>query len=274
MDLGLKGKVAIVTGSGRGIGRRIAMTLAADGAHVTINDFYLDRAETVAKEIRDAGGKAMAVKADVTQSDQVEQMLGQVASEWGTVHILVNNAGVPAGLLETDPMSLFRTFMDGNRSDWDKLINLDFVGVLNCCKAVLPYMAKQKYGKIVSIISDAGRVGEPNLAIYSGVKAGVVGFSKALAKEVARYEINVNCVAASATTGTYLSELTGTEAPRNDAERERLDKALKVYPLGRSKKRLGTPTDMANAVAFFVSDASEWVTGQVLSINGGYCMVD
>jgi len=274
MDLGLKGKVAIVTGSGRGIGRGIAMTLAANGAHVAINDFYLDRAEAVAKEITDTGGKALPVQADVTQSVQVDDMVGKVAAELGAVHILVNNAGIPAGVLETDPLSLMRTFMDANRSDWEKLINLDFVGVLNCCKAALPYMVKQKYGKIVSIISDAGRVGEPNLAVYSGVKAGVVGFSKALAKEVARYEINVNCVAASATTGTYLSELTGTEAPRNDAERERLDKALKVYPLGRSKKRLGTPTDMANAVAFFVSDVSEWVTGQVLSINGGYCMVD
>ncbi|MBN1614204.1 MAG: SDR family oxidoreductase, partial [Deltaproteobacteria bacterium] len=225
-------------------------------------------------EIKSAGGKAMAAQADVTQTESVEQMVGKVAGEWGTVHILVNNAGIPAGILETDPLSAMRTFMDSTRADWDKWINLDLFGVMNCCKAVLPFMAKQKYGKIVSIISDAGRVGEPGQVVYSGVKAGIVGFSKALAKEVARHEINVNCVAPSATGGTFLSGLMGTDKPRNEAEQERLDKILKVYPLGRSKKRLGQPSDLANAVAFFVSDASEWVTGQVLSVNGGYCMVD
>jgi 2-hydroxycyclohexanecarboxyl-CoA dehydrogenase len=272
--LGLKEKTAIVTGSGRGIGRGIAMTLAAEGACVGVNDYYLDRAEATAREIRDAGGKAIGLQADVTQSDQVEQMVSAVVSEWGTVHILVNNAGIPAGVLETDPLSMMRTFMDTSRADWDKLINLDFVGVLNCCKAVLPYMSKQRYGKIVSIISDAGRIGEPGQTVYSGVKAGIVGFSKALAKEVCRFEVNVNCVAPSATTGTFLSELLGTDKPRNDVEQDRLDKILKVYPLGRSKKRLGQPSDLANAVAFLASDASEWVTGQVLSVNGGYCMVD
>jgi len=274
MDLGFKGKVAIVTGSGRGIGRGIAMTLAAEGANIAVNDFYLDRAQAVAEEIRSAGGKAIAAQADVTQTESVEQMVNKVVGEWGTIHILVNNAGIPAGVLETDPLSAMRTFMDSTRADWDKWINLDLYGVMNCCRAVLPSMAKQKYGKIVSIISDAGRVGEPGQVVYSGVKAGIVGFTKALAKEVARYEINVNCVAPSATGGTFLSELMGTDKPRNDAEQERLDKILKVYPLGRSKKRLGQPSDLANAVAFFVSDASEWVTGQVLSVNGGYCMVD
>jgi len=228
----------------------------------------------VAEEIKSAGGKAIAAQADVTQGELVEQMVNKVAAEWGTVHILVNNAGIPAGVLETDPMSMMRTFMDTTRADWDKLINLDFIGVLNCCKAVLPYMSKQKYGKIVSIISDAGRVGEPGQTVYSGVKAGIVGFSKALAKEVCRFEVNVNCVAPSATTGTFLSELLGTGNPRNADEQARLDKILKVYPLGRSKKRLGNPSDLANAVVFLASDVSEWVTGQVLSVNGGYCMVD
>jgi len=274
MELGLKEKVVIVTGSGRGIGRAIAMSLATEGANVAINDFYAERAEAVAEEIKAKGGNAIAAQADVTQGESVQQMVDKVVGEWGTVHILVNNAGIPAGTLETDPLAVIRTFMDTSRPEWEKWVNLDFFGVMNCCKAVLPLMAKQKYGKILSIISDAGRVGEPGQAVYSGVKAGIVGFSKALAKEVARYEINVNCVAPSATTGTFLSELMGTDKPRNAAEQERLDKILKVYPLGRAKKRLGTPTDLANAVCFFVSDASEWVTGQVLSVNGGYCMVD
>jgi 2-hydroxycyclohexanecarboxyl-CoA dehydrogenase len=274
MELGFKGKVAIVTGSGRGIGRGIAIALAAEGASVAINDFYAERAQAVADEITAKGGSAIAAPADVTQAESVQQMVDKVVAAWGTVHILVNNAGIPAGVLETDPLSAMKTFMDTTRADWEKWVNLDFFGVMNCCKAVLPYMAKQRYGKIASIISDAGRVGEPGQTVYSGVKAGIVGFTKALAKEVARYEVNVNCVAPSATTGTFLSELMGTDVPRNAAEQDRLDKILKVYPLGRSKKRLGSPTDLANAVCFFVSDASEWVTGQVLSVNGGYCMVD
>lgn len=274
MDLGLKGKVAIVTGAGRGIGRGIAMTLAAEGAKVAVNDYYLDRAESVAREIKDAGGEAIPVQADVTQGDQVDEMVKRVTEELGGVDILVNNAGIPAGVLETDPMSLAKTFMQSERQEWDRLIELDFVGVLNCCKAVLEPMSKQSYGKIVSTISDAGRVGEPGQTVYSGVKAGIVGFSKALAKEVARFKINVNCVAPSATWGTYLSELTGSEQPRSDEERERQQKVMRVYPLARSMGRLGMPSDLANAMAFLVSDAAEWITGQVLSVNGGYCMVD
>lgn len=274
MDLGLKGKVAIVTGSGRGIGRAIAMTLGREGARVGVNDFYLDRAESVAKEIAAEGGEAVAVQADVTQADQVEAMVGRLTDEWGRVDVLVNNAGIPAGVLETDPMSMALTFMEGKREQWDKLIQLDFIGTLNCCKAVLGPMSGQNYGRIVNIISDAGRVGEPRQAVYSGVKAGIVGFSKALAKEVARYKVTVNCVAPSVTTGTFISQLTGTEAPSTPEQEERLAKIMRVYPLARFMGRLGLPSDLANAVAFLASNASEWITGQVLSVNGGYCMVD
>lgn len=274
MNFGLKGKVAVVTGSGRGIGRAISMTLAAEGAKVAVNDYYLDRAEAVAKEIESSGGDAIPVQADVTKADQVAQMVGAILDRWHRVDILVNNAGIPAGILETDPLSLAHTFMESNREEWDRLIQLDFYGVLNCCHAVLGHMSSQNYGKIVSIISDAGRIGEPRQAVYSGVKAGIVGFSKALAKEVARYRINVNCVAPAATTGTYLSQLTGSDQPRTDEEKERLRKVMAVYPLARSMGRLGLPSDIANAVAFLVSDVSEWITGQVLSVNGGYCMVD
>lgn len=274
MDLRLQKKVAIVTGAGRGIGRGIAITLANEGARVAVNDFYLERAESVAKEIREAGGEALAVQADVTQGDLVEQMVQKVLSQWSALNILVNNAGIPAGTLETAPTSLMKTFLEMERKDWDKWIQLDFVGTLNCCRAVLDNMAKQNSGKIINIISDAGRVGEPRQAVYSGVKAGIVGFTKALAKEVARYKVNVNCVAPSATTGTYLSDLMGTEKPRTEEEKERLNKMMAFYPLARSMKRLGQPSDLANAVAFLASDVSEWITGQVLSVNGGYCMVD
>ncbi len=274
MDLELKGKVAAVTGSGRGIGRAIAMTFAAEGAKVVVNDYYRDRAEAVAKEIKDSGGEAIAVQADITKAEQVEQMVKKVVDQWGKLDILVNNAGIPAGILENSPFSVMRTFMESERADWDKWIQLDFGGTLNCCKAVLGPMGQQKYGKIINIISDAGRVGEPRQAVYSGVKAGIVGFSKALAKEVAQFRINVNCVAPSATGQTFTAQLTGTDNPQNEEQKERLKKVLKVYPLGRSLGRLGLPSDLANAVAFLASDAAEWVTGQVLSVNGGYCMVD
>jgi len=274
MDLKLKGKVGIVTGSGRGIGRGITMTLAAEGAKVVVNDYYLERAEAVAKEIKDAGGEAIAVQADITKAEQVEQMVKKVVDQWGKVNILVNNAGIPAGILESNPFSVMRTFMESERADWDKWIQLDFGGTLNCCKAVLGPMAQQKYGKIINIISDAGRVGEPRQVVYSGVKAGIVGFSKALAKEVAQFRINVNCVAPSATGQTFTSQLTGSDNPQTEEQKERLKKVMKVYPMARSLGRLGLPSDLANAVAFLASDAAEWITGQVLSVNGGYCMVD
>lgn len=274
MDLRLEGKTAIVTGAGRGIGRQIAMTLSTEGAKVGVNDYYLDRAETVAKEIEQAGGQAIPIQTDVTNMEEVVSMVNRVVEEWGKVDILVNNAGVPAGILESgDPSSLMRLFMETERVDWDRWINLDFIGVMNCCKTVLKHMTEQKYGKIVSIISDAGRLGEPRQAVYSGAKAAVVSFSKALAREVARYGINVNCVAPSATTGTGLSEAMGTENPRTDQEKAVLGKMMALYPLARAKGRLGTPQDLANAVAFFASDISEWITGEVLSVNGGYCMM-
>ncbi|GAI09032.1 unnamed protein product, partial [marine sediment metagenome] len=122
MDLGLKGKIAIVTGSGRGIGRAIAMALAFEGAKVAVNDYYLERAESVAKEIKDSGGEAIPVQADVTKADQVEQMVKKVLDNWGKVDILVNNAGIPAGVLETNALSLMHTFMEADKSEWDRLV--------------------------------------------------------------------------------------------------------------------------------------------------------
>lgn len=169
---------------------------------------------------------------------------------------------------------MMKNFVDTDREYWDKLIELDFLGTLNCCKAAVRQMAKQKDGKIVNIISDAGRIGDPGLAVYSGVKAGIVGFSKALAKEVGLYKINVNCVSASVTTGTYLSEVRGTANPVTDEQRQRVRKMMKLYPLAGAINRLGLPSDIANTVVFLASDISEWITGQVMSVNGGYCMVD
>ncbi|MDY7036527.1 MAG: SDR family NAD(P)-dependent oxidoreductase [Thermodesulfobacteriota bacterium] len=275
MDLGLEGKAAIVTGGGRGIGRQICLTLAKEGVKVAVNDYYEDRASAVCNEIKAAGGKALSTQADVTESHDVRRMVEDVVNAYGRVDILVNNAGVPAGTLESDGREgVMSLFADTDEDNWNRWIKLDIFGVLNCCKAVIPCMSKQKSGKIVNIISDAARIGEYGTAVYSGAKAGVVGFSKALAKELGRYCVNVNCVAPSATWGTMMGDLSGGESPKTDEARAMQKKMMVMYPLAKGLKRLGMPTDLANAVTFLSSDAAPWITGQVLSVNGGYCMVD
>ena len=277
MDFKLKEKVAIITGSGRGIGRVIAITLAREGARVVINDYYLDRAESVAKEIRDEGAEAIAVQADITRTEEVERMVNQTVETWGRVDILVNNAGLPAGLLESDPKLGMRKFLDTDREVWDRWIQLDMVGTLNCCRAVFEVMSKQNYGKIVNIISDAGRIGEPGQVIYSGAKAAMVGSAKALAKEAARYRINVNCVSAGAVTQTYTSERAGTEKPSTPKQEELLQKIMMVYPLARSMGRLGLPSDIANTVPGLRSLGMDHRTGfkrQRRLLHGGLTRID
>lgn len=262
MDLGLKDKVAIVTGAGRHIGRQIALTLAQEGAKVVVNDYFADRAKSVAVEIKKMGGEAIGVKADVRDEAEVTAMVKEALDKFGRIDILVNNAGVlPEGVGEAGGY----TFAESNRKLWDDTIEVNLYGVMNCIKAVINHMIEQKYGKIVNIISDAGRVGEPRLTAYSAAKASIVGFTKALAKELGRYRINVNCVAAGATPqkGAF------TEIPE-----EKLQTWFRVYPMAQGWQRLGLPSDIANAVAFFASDVSVWVTGQVLSVSGGYSMVD
>jgi len=277
MDLGLKGKVAIVTGAGRGIGRQIALTLAGERAKVAVSDFYEDRAKAVADEIKVAGGEATGVKADVTNLEEVTAMVKKVVEKWGRIDILCNNAG-NAGILEIrDPAAAARVgglFIEMDRPAWDQWLGVNLYGNLNCVKAVIPHMINQKYGKIVNTISDAGRVGEPRQTVYSAAKAGIVGFTKALAKEVGRYCINVNCVSPGA---TYTEATLGRFEDRDKMSPERKEReeaVMRVYPLARGHQRLGTPADIANAVVFLASDRAEWITGQVLSVSGGYSMVD
>jgi NAD(P)-dependent dehydrogenase (short-subunit alcohol dehydrogenase family) len=264
MDLMLEGKVAIVTGSGRGIGDGIARTLAEEGAHVCVNDYFQERADEVAASIGEAGGKAIAVQADVTDRTQVDAMVERVREEWGRVDILVNNAGIPAERVGEGG----GYFVDSGREQWDRTMGLITYGVLNCTQAVLPGMIEQNYGKIVSIISDAGRTGEPRLHVYAMAKGGVVAFSKAIAKENGRFRINVNCVSPGATPRLADGDTAGDE----DAQ-ARQNQLFRLYPMGRGLQRLGEPRDIANAVTFLVSDRAEWITGQTLSVSGGYTMV-
>ena len=277
MDLGLKDRVAIVTGAGRGIGRQIVLTLAGEGAKVVVNDFYEDRAKAVADEIKAAGGQAMGVRADITNFEEVTAMVKQVVDEWGRVDILCNNAG-NWGVVDPERSGGFGgiagLFVEMDQSGWEQWIHINLYGNFNCTRAVLDYMIEQKYGKIVNTISDAGRVGEPRQTVYSAAKAGIVGFSKALAKEVGRFCINVNCVSPGA---TYTEATLGRFEDREKLtpeQREREQAVYRVYPLARGHQRLGTPSDLANAVAFLASDRAEWITGQVLSVSGGYSMVD
>jgi 3-oxoacyl-[acyl-carrier protein] reductase len=250
MHVDLTGETALVTGAGRGMGRAIAESLAESGADVVLNDVVEERIEEAADGIADAnGGDALAVTADVTDYEAVGEMVEAAEAALGGVDVLVNNAGawVTEFFTETDP------------EQWRRDIDLNLYGVLNCTRHVLPGMAERGHGSVVSIVSDAGRVGEPRLGTYSAAKAGVVGFTKAVAKESGRYDVRLNCVSMGTT------ETPQTEEMLAEGRRETV---LEQYALNR----LGRPEDAARMVTFLASDAAEWITGQTYAVNGGYAM--
>ena len=254
--LDVSGRVAVVTGAGQNVGRQIAMHLASHGGKVVVNDFFVDRAEAVAAEIRAAGGEALAVQADITSRQSVNEMVAKGVAAFGPVSILVNNAG-NAG---AEPTSGARKpFWEADEKDWDSFIRVNFYGVLNCCAAVIPGMIEQKDGRIVTIISDAGRMGEVRLEVYSGAKAGAAGFTRGIARSLARHNIRANNVA-----------IAGMNTPsiraRRTADPEATKKMMEHYVI----RRLGEPEDVANMVLMLCSDATSWVTGQTIPVNGGY----
>jgi 2-hydroxycyclohexanecarboxyl-CoA dehydrogenase len=269
MDLGLRGRVALITGAGQGVGRAIAHTLAAEGARVVVNDIVVERAKAVEHEIADAGGEAWSYGCSVTDRNGVMAMVSEIQARWGAVDVLVNNAGV---LPERRAGEIgIPNFIGSDPGHWPKFVDLNLFGVLNCVDAVGAGMLERRTGKIVTIVSDAGRVGEPRLAVYSAAKAAAIGFTKALAKEVGRYRVNVNCVSLSA----VAHESPMADFLRLDATpetNEMLSKVLRQYPIGQGLGRLTRPQDAANAVAFLVSECAEYITGQTLSVNGGYAM--
>jgi NAD(P)-dependent dehydrogenase (short-subunit alcohol dehydrogenase family) len=264
MDMGIKGRVALVTGAGRGIGFEICRALTAEGVRVAVNDLFPERAEEAAATLRSSGADAAAAAFDVTDYAAAEAGVSQVESALGPVDILVNNAGIPAVSADDALPSAGGLFGSTDRDQWDRTMGLITYGVLNSTRAVIGGMTDRRWGRIVSIISDAGRVGEPRLTAYSMAKAGVIGFTKALAKEAGRNAVTVNCVSPATTL---------TDATREWIEAQG-DQILRAYPLGRGLGRLGLPSDIANAVVFLASARAEWITGQVLSVNGGYSMVD
>lgn len=253
--LALDGKVGLVTGAGQGVGRQIALHLAEHGAAgVIVNDFFLDRAQAVAAEINELGGRALAVQADVSDLADVRRMTATAVEHFGSLDILVNNAGG----VGPDPSEVsYKVFWETEPAEWRRWIAVNFDGVINCVHSVLPGMVERETGgRIITIISDAGRVGEARLAAYSGAKAGAAGFGRAIAKEAARHQITVNTVS-----------IGSTSTPTTEAkDPELLKKVLRNYPLGRR----GDPRDIANMVLFLASDAAAWITGQTYPVNGGY----
>jgi 2-hydroxycyclohexanecarboxyl-CoA dehydrogenase len=237
---------AIVTGGGQGIGRGIALALAREGADVAILDVNPSAAESVAAEVRALGRHALALAADVTDFERVERAAKEVTATFGRLDVLVNNAGWTPN----------ERFVAQAPETWHAVIAVNYVGTLHCTRAALATMIPAGRGRIVSIASDAARIGTPREAVYAGAKAAVVGFSKALAAEVAQHGITVNVVS-PATVDTPL--LRGMLTP------EQIERREKANPMGR----LGTPDDVAAAVVFFASPEAGYVTGQVLSVNGG-----
>ncbi len=269
MEMELIGKVALITGAGQGIGRGIAHILAQEGVRVAVNDFFEDRAKHVVKEIREDGGTAMAVVADITNLDIVGRMIHQIEETLGPVDILVNNAGVP---VEVRAGKIQRTtFADSTPDYWRKQINLNLYGCMNCTHRVLKKMIEKKNGKIINIISEAGRIGQADLCLYGTAKAGVLGFTKSLAKEVGIHCINVNCISVGAVAHEGTKPLLDPDAtPETD---KTLYKFLKAYPIGKGLGRLGRTQDIANAVTFLASPKSCYITGQCLSVSGGFTMI-
>jgi 2-hydroxycyclohexanecarboxyl-CoA dehydrogenase len=273
MDLELLGKVALVTGGGRNVGRAACHRLAREGAHVVVNDFYVERAEKVAKEIVEAGGRALGIQADITQEDQVRAMVARTVDELGPVDVLVNNAGIPAsgGGDANKPAASRRAhwvdFLESSPDVWKKTVELNVYGTMFCTRAVLPSMVERRSGKIVSVMSEAGRVGEAKLAAYSGAKASILGFSKAVAREVGKFGVNVNVVALGAVDPDQTPY-----AERSEEQRAFLDKILRAYPIGQGLRRLSRPDDIADAIAFLASERARYITGQCLGLSGGFAM--
>ena len=239
------GKKALVTGSGGGIGKSIALLLADMGADIVVNDVSIDNAQQTAKEVISKGRKAIVSNANVVNDTQVREMFESIASEFGRIDILVNNAGITKDSL----------LMDMEEEQWDQVMDVNLKGVVLCCRYAAKMMSEQQYGKIINISSASGQIGNIGQVNYAASKGGVISITKTLAKELARYQINVNAVAPGF-----------IKTPMTQTVPEKVEK----YLIGQIPlRRAGEPEEIANAIAFLASDMSEYITGQVLSVNGG-----
>lgn len=251
--MSLAGKVAVVTGASRGIGRAIALELGEQGASVMVNfRSQAEQADQVVSAIQSAGGQAQAFQADVGRFTEAEALIKGALDAFGDLHILVNNAGITRdGLLIT--MS---------EQDWDQVMQTNLKSAFNCSKVAVRHMIRRRQGRIIMITSVSGQIGNAGQSNYSASKAGQIGFTKALAREVARRNVTVNAVAPG-----FIETDIWTSVPA--AVKENIDAMQEMIPLGR----VGEPEDVAKAVAFLASDDAAYITGQVLSVDGGMAMV-
>ena len=244
----LENKVALITGGARGIGQAIAMTFAREGADIVVADVNLEIAQKTASDIEGLGRKAMALAMDVTNYEIVEEGINKILDKMGKVDILVNNAGITKDNL----------ILRMSQADWDAVINVNLKGTFNCIKAVSRPMVKQRSGRIISIASIIGLMGNPGQANYAASKAGIIALTKTVAKELASRNINANAVAP----GFIQTEMTAK------LSEEIKKKMLEAIPLGK----LGTPEDVANVCLFLASAESNYITGQTITIDGGMVM--
>ncbi|MBM3683800.1 MAG: SDR family oxidoreductase [Actinobacteria bacterium] len=247
-------RVALVTGGGRGIGREIVLALVAQGRAVAVADIRGEEAEETAALARAAGGNAKAYRIDITDPDAVADGVLAVTDELGPVDILVNNAG----------WDELRPFVETDEAFWAKVVAINYLGPVRMTHAVLPGMLERRWGRIVNIGSDAGRVGSSLEAVYSGCKGGVIAFTKTIARESARHGVAANVVCPGPTDTPLLGEIVGGDGDG--------DKVIGAMTRAVPMKRLGRPEEVASAVAYFTSDVAGFVTGQTLSVSGGLTM--
>lgn len=256
ITIDLHGQTALITGAARGIGNAIANTLAKAGVKVVINDINSEMANIAVSNLKKEGMEALAVPADITDPQEVADMVAKVEGVWGQIDILVNNAGIcPAGPL-----------VDCTPEEWDRVFEVNCKGVYLCTRAVLPGMQERKQGTIISLASNAGKTGEPFLVPYSATKFAVVGFTQALAQEVAPDKIRVNCVCPAMAETDMMKDLSLLYTQWRGGTSEELERSFhEEIPWGR----MARPEDVANAVLFLASSKAEFFTGQALNVSGG-----
>ena len=264
MELGLKGKNVVVTGGGNNIGRAIVLAFAAEGANIAIAELNHAAGKRVVREVKDMGtdASAIVVDADVTDQAKTDTMMTEAIDRLGSVDVLINNVG----------WTIDRLFMDKDREEHVKEVDINLWGAINCIHAALPHMIERQSGAIVSISSDAGRMGEYREAVYSACKAGVIALSKSLARETGRHGLRFNMVCPGLVVPEQ-SEIAGTDSMWAQGmgdlfTEDVLERVKRAYPL----RRIGSAQEVANAVVFLASDAASFITGQTLSVSGGYTM--
>lgn len=263
MELGLKGKTVIITGGGSNIGRAIVHAFAEEGSNVVIAELDPAQGQRVVGEVAalNTGSRAVVVATDVTNHESVNAMVEAATAEFGGVDVLVNNAG----------WTIDRLFLEKPREEWEREVQVNLWGAINCIHAVLPGMVERQRGSIVCLSSDAGRMGEYREAVYSACKAGVIALSKSIARETGRHGLRLNCVCPGLVVPPdeeTISETSMWHQMRGVFTPEARERAVRAYPL----RRMAEAREIANAVVFLASDAAGFITGQTLSVSGGYTM--